>query len=145
MSSVNYDLCIIDCHCYSYSNDVADDVIYQLNSSDKITFTEVVDNEYVVGSTVIDDIPVNGNLITKSGTVTLKVSNDKTVYVDNISKSEDGGVNNVSIGKNSEANINESFTDGDAAIFSAIDSVVRALGKMISAIAQPVLKVLGVA
>ena len=44
-----------------------------------------------------------------------------------------------------EASINDSFTDGDAAIFSAIDGIVRALGKMISAIAQPVLKVLGVA
>jgi len=43
-----------------------------------------------------------------------------------------------------EADINENFTDGDAALFAAIDNIVRALGKMIAAFAQPLLKALGV-
>lgn len=43
-----------------------------------------------------------------------------------------------------EADINENFNDVDAPIFSAIDGIVRALGKVISAIAQPVLDMLGV-
>ena len=44
-----------------------------------------------------------------------------------------------------EADINENFTDGDATFFAAIDNIVRALGKAISVIAQPLLKALGVA
>ncbi len=44
-----------------------------------------------------------------------------------------------------EADINESFTDVDAPMFSAIDNLIRGLAKMISVIAQPILKALGVA
>lgn len=43
-----------------------------------------------------------------------------------------------------EADINESFTDIDAPLFAGIDSFIRALGKMISVIAQPILEALDV-
>ena len=42
------------------------------------------------------------------------------------------------------ADLNENFKDGDASFFAAIDNIVRALGKAISVIAQPLLKALGV-
>lgn len=44
-----------------------------------------------------------------------------------------------------EADFNESFTDVDAPLFSAIDNFIRALGKAISVIAQPILTALNVA
>ena len=44
-----------------------------------------------------------------------------------------------------EADINENFTDIDAGFFAGIDNFIRALGKMIAAFAQPILKVFGVA
>ncbi len=43
-----------------------------------------------------------------------------------------------------EANVPENFTDVDAPMLAFVDKIVRALGKMISAIAQPVLNVFGV-
>lgn len=43
-----------------------------------------------------------------------------------------------------EADINEKFIDFDAPLFSAIDSLIRALGKMLSSFAQLILDVLGV-
>ena len=44
-----------------------------------------------------------------------------------------------------EADINDNFTDVDASLLSFVDNIVRALGKMISMIAQPIIKALGVA
>lgn len=43
-----------------------------------------------------------------------------------------------------EANVPENFTDVDAPLLAFVDKIVRALGKMISVIAQPVLNVFGV-
>ena len=43
------------------------------------------------------------------------------------------------------ADINENFTDIDAGFFAGIDNFIRALGKMIAAFAQPILKTFGVA
>lgn len=43
-----------------------------------------------------------------------------------------------------EANINEDLVDTDAALFAGIDSLIRALGKMIGVIAQPILEAFGV-
>lgn len=43
-----------------------------------------------------------------------------------------------------EANINENFKDVDAGLLSFVDGIVRALGKVISTIAQPILETLGV-
>lgn len=43
-----------------------------------------------------------------------------------------------------EADINENFVDFDAPLFAMIDNLIRALGKVIAVIAQPLLKVIGV-
>ncbi len=43
-----------------------------------------------------------------------------------------------------EENVNEDFKDYDAAIFAGIDSFIRALGKAIAVIADPILKALNV-